>query len=513
MVSNRSGWARSIVVLLAAIMAPVSLWPLGCALADTEIPVKRYTALDVEEVQAYLGIPYAKPPVADLRWQPAQRLTASAQAIDATQYGPSCMQPVRANQPAIDMSEDCLTLNIWRPKQSKIKASLPVMVWIHGGGFVGGNGQLPGEILAKEGVVLVSLNYRLGALGFFAHPATGQSVANFGLTDVVEALQWVNRNIADFGGDKDNITVFGVSAGGMMVNLLLASRQNQGLFHKAIAQSGYITWPLPVRENQAHTAVKDIFGARLPFAEHTAQQLAINWGDNITSLSQLKSIPGKAITGRTKGFILPIVDGVTLDDQPYRLVQQRSQSVLLMTGGNSFEGSIMPYSGIPMDEYQRSWENSPVALQDLYPNDWRISSETAVQRAFGDERYLFSAYYLGRQWAQKTSPAWLYYIDYQPRDQYPGVPHGYDQQLIFNTDKKATQLSKRIGKQLREFWVKFAKAKTPNTATIKDWPSYTENNPLWLAIGDDLVPRQIKQTIMPKLLQRLEARSDTDSTQ
>jgi para-nitrobenzyl esterase len=199
-------------------------------------------------VSSWLGIPYAAPPVGDLRWRPPQPAAAWDEPRDATEYGPGCLQgePTALTEALIKVersAEDCLTLNVHRP--SGDADGLPVMVWIHGGGFVYGSGSQPtynSPELARRGVVLVSLNYRLGRLGFLAHPALQDGagrVANFGLLDQVAALQWVDDNIEAFGGDRDNVTVFGESAGAISVNALMSSPAATGLFDRAISESGF----------------------------------------------------------------------------------------------------------------------------------------------------------------------------------------------------------------------------------------------------------------------------------
>ena len=219
-------------------------------------------------VDAFKGIPFAAPPVGDLRWRPPQPAAPWTGVRQATEFGANCMQgrgggpppsagaragapaPTPAPPPGAPVvqapSEDCLFLNVWRPASATPKAKLPVMVWIHGGGFTGGSGASPntsGAQFARQGVVLVSANYRLGRFGFFAFPALSrerpdETKGNYAYMDQIAALQWVRRNIAAFGGDPTNVTIFGFSAGGVSVHSLLASPMARGLFHKAIAQSG-----------------------------------------------------------------------------------------------------------------------------------------------------------------------------------------------------------------------------------------------------------------------------------
>ena len=202
-------------------------------------------------VVSFKGIPFAAPPVGELRWRPAQPAAPWTGVRQAAQYGANCMQgrfgpPPPAGAPAPPApSEDCLFLNVWRPADAAVR-KLPVMVWIHGGGFVGGSGALQGAAgapFARQGVVLVTINYRLGRFGFFAFPALSgerpdELKGNYAYMDQIAALQWVKRNIAAFGGDPGNVTIFGFSAGGVSVHSLLASPLARGLFHKAIAQSG-----------------------------------------------------------------------------------------------------------------------------------------------------------------------------------------------------------------------------------------------------------------------------------
>jgi para-nitrobenzyl esterase len=189
-------------------------------------------------VTVYKGIPYAAPPVGQLRWKPPQPVETWQGVRAMEEFGNRCLQPKGWGSKE-GMSEDCLYLNIWTPAKSEDE-KLPVMFWIHGGGFTGGSGDLDGRPLAERGVVLVSINYRLGPLGFFAHPLLSEESekgvsGNYGILDMICALKWVQKNIGQFGGDKDNVTIFGESAGGAAVYILCSSELTRGLFHKAIA--------------------------------------------------------------------------------------------------------------------------------------------------------------------------------------------------------------------------------------------------------------------------------------
>ena len=249
----------------------VAMGSAPCVVADA--PVVRVDTGELQGeaddgVDAFKGIPFAAPPVGDLRWRPPQPAAPWTGVRQAAEFGANCMQGrgggpppsagARAGAPAPAPappagapvvqapSEDCLFLNVWRPASATPGARLPVMVWIHGGGFTGGSGASPntsGAQFARQGVVLVSVNYRLGRFGFFAFPALSrerpdETKGNYAYMDQIAALQWVKRNIAAFGGDPNNVTIFGFSAGGVSVHSLLASPMARGLFHKAIAQSG-----------------------------------------------------------------------------------------------------------------------------------------------------------------------------------------------------------------------------------------------------------------------------------
>ncbi|WP_439136142.1 carboxylesterase/lipase family protein [Pseudomaricurvus sp.] len=454
--------------------------------------------------ERFLGIPYAMPPVGERRWKVAAPIAPHQGILEANSFGPACVQPDNPRMPNLVMNEDCLTLNVWRPET--VESPLPVMVWIHGGGFVGGNSHIPGEILAEQGVIVVSLNYRLGPLGFFAHPALNSDVANYGLTDAIQALQWLQDNIAAFHGDPQNITIFGVSAGGMMVDLLLASKHADGLFQKAIAQSGYITWPLPTTQNEQDKSVLDINNQPTVSAEMAGAALVEPILEKGATQKALHSLSAIQLVKLVTGFHRPIVDGNTIEDQPYRLVGSRSENVALITGGNSFEGSIMPHSGISMIDYQQTWSGQSKQLQQLYADDYRKSPELAYSRAFGDERYLLAAYYLGQAWQKKEAPVWLYYNDLAPSAGAPGTPHGMDQYLIFHGDKIPSSELKKLGDNLRHYWINFAKQGNPNGAELPVWPTYTDANHQWLKLDKNTAPDSVKAEVMSVLYQRVLSR-------
>ena len=308
------GW----VGWLAGVVGALSLMSVADAADTVRIDTGALKGVTVQAVTSFKGVPYARPPVGVWRWRPPQRPDPWPGVRDAGGYGPICMQVV-INDNGVGLqsaSEDCLTLNVFTPQGAaggaKTDGRLPVMVWIHGGGFINGSGGAAlydGTRLAEQGVVVVTLNYRLGRFGFFAHPAiTAETpktyLANYGLMDQIAALQWVRRNIAAFGGDPAKVTIFGESAGGMAVNRLMMIREARGLFRAAIVQSGL------GRERGQTLAEAEADGAAF------AKKLGVETGDP----AALRAIPAGAIVGGGEIAIAageaPILDGRLLMEDP-----------------------------------------------------------------------------------------------------------------------------------------------------------------------------------------------------
>ncbi|MCE2558303.1 MAG: carboxylesterase family protein [Acidobacteria bacterium] len=305
-------------------------------------PVQGFAPEGGDDIAAFLGIPFAQAPDGELRWRPPQPADAWEEPLLANEYRPICPQG-RAQLP---QSEDCLYLNVWTPIDRAGNEPLPVMVWIHGGGFRAGNsrlGEAPetgrGAGLARRDVVVVSIQYRLGALGFFAHPAlaaeaavSGEPEGSHGVLDMIAALEWVQRNATAFGGDPDRVTIFGVSAGGMAVNTLMSTPESAGLFHRAISESGYGTWRLP----HLSEARWGLPSARDQGAAVIAEA-GFDLGDE-PSADDLRALPFEDLNNLGTGFWVPIT-GTVLPDEPGIVFARGEQhDVPYITGGNSFEG-------------------------------------------------------------------------------------------------------------------------------------------------------------------------------
>jgi para-nitrobenzyl esterase len=390
-------------------------------------------------VLAFKGIRYAVAPIGSLRWQPPRAPADATRSADAAAFGKACLQPDLDPAVRLPTSEDCLFLNVWTPRLDGPRR--PVMVWIHGGGFRSGSGNIAGEALAKEGVVVVSMNYRLGPLGFMAHPALGNEVANFGLLDMVAALRWVQRNIAAFGGDPGNVTIFGASAGGQAVNMLMVSPQARGLFHKAIAQSGYAAWALPRSALAPSPAPKGADRGPAQSAESVSAELVARASGEAQTAQMLRRLDGQRLVDGVRGFVMPIVDGTSLPDEPGILfLQGRQAAVPFMTGGNSYEGSVMPFSGVSDDAFRRVLGEDLADLREAYGADLAVSESLMLTRIFGDYRYLLPARLLADAMTKVGQRGWLYYVDLAPQQRdpaWPGTPHAHEAGLLFDTDRTA----------------------------------------------------------------------------
>ena len=457
-------------------------------------------------VRVFLGIPYASPPVGPLRWRPPQPAARWEGVRTAEEFGATCPQ-TGAPEP---MTEDCLTLNIWTPDAVSESPGLPVMVWIHGGGFRAGSGSdrvSHGDHLARDGVVSVTLNYRLGSLGFLGHPlleTTDEPWANYGLLDMVAALGWVKRNIAAFGGDPARVTIFGESAGGMAVHLLMVVPQADGLFHRAIGMSGYGTWPLPRVRSTASAAAP--VGA--PSAEKVAGDIveqATEGGRGPETAEELRQIPAARLAQAVGALHLPVVDGTVVPDEPGILFARGAQhDVPFMTGGDSFDGAVMPWAGIPTEEFLGSFGDRQDRLRTLYADDFAVSDQLGANRLFGDARYVMAGRYLAEQMARVASPGYLYYFNFVPaaqRSEWPGAPHGSELAMLFGHAEDPDALE--VGQAMRAYWTSFARTGDPNGPGRPRWPSYEGETDQWLVFGEET---EVRAGVIKDKLDLLEAR-------
>jgi len=467
--------------LLSALIALLLSLSALAAQPVVKTPIGLIRGSDEAGILTFKGIPYGRAPLGELRWAPPQAQPVHDGVLDATTLGPACLQTLPADSTR-RTSEDCLNLNVWTPALDGTPR--PVMVWIHGGGLRAGSSDIPGQVFAERGLVVVSINYRLGPLGFFAHEALSGLDANPAIADMILALQWVAQNIKSFGGDPDNVTIFGVSAGGMAVNLLMVSEAATGLFHRAIAQSGYATWALPRSRHAPAADIRAMNGEPAAAAETLAAELVASVDPDADTRAELYALDGQALVDALDGFQLPIVDGSSLPEEPGLLfLAGRQHAVPYITGGNSFEGSVMPASGISIDEYAHYLADELDTAEVLYADDFTLGRKTGLMRMFGDNRYLLSARVLGGAMQQKTARAWLYYVDFVPPSQaanWLGTPHGMDAYMLFSDPVSDETVTRNLIERMRTYWSNFARTGNPNGDGLLNWPAYDPATDLWL---------------------------------
>jgi para-nitrobenzyl esterase len=473
---------RQLIARLAAVCAIAAASPAGAVVHAPQGDVEGVVSGAIE---SFKGIPFAAPPVGDLRWRPPQPPPAWTGVKVANDFGPVCMQTARgffAQQG--QMSEDCLTLNIWRPARAKPGQRLPVMVWIYGGAFIIGGSSTPfydGTHFADQGVILVSFNYRLGRFGFFAHPAldggTGP-VANYGLMDQIAALKWVKANIAAFGGDPDNVTVFGESAGAISVNYLMGSPAARGLFSKAIAESGF--GRSEPRSLKGDPRAAEALG--VAFAEAHGIK-----GDDATVAAALRAIPADVLNAPYSGLSDPGLAGPIRDGQivtqgiAEAFAKGDEAHVPYLEGGNSYEASLFPkIADAPDPVIARLGEPAKVlaAYGDPAPPE-------AAREILTDSMVTEPDRFLARQMARQGLPAYVYRFSYVPGASRPtsfGAAHGSeiayvfdnlsDTPLSFGSFKipAATAYDHKIAAAMHAYWIAFAKTGAPGSAGGPDWP-------------------------------------------
>ncbi len=447
------------------------------------------------------GIPFAAAPVGELRWKAPQPVPAWPGARDADKFGHQCMQKgiftLEVMTSEEGMSEDCLYLNVWRPKQ---EGKFPVMVWIHGGGYTGGTANTPmywGDRLAEEGgVVVVTANYRLNIFGFFADPSLrdedpNQSTGGYATLDQVAALKWVQDNIGNFGGDPGNVTIFGESAGGWSICTLLATPLAKGLFQRAILESG------------GCDASED-----LEKGYQVAKKTAENFGCAPSDLKCLRAIPAKKMlkvsTGMSEdGGNVTHHDGYVLTGTPLSMIRAGNYNkVPFMAGSNRDEfGKAMKLIGdlkkIKPSDYESALvrefkvpEADAKKLVELYPlSEFDNRPVEAYGRMFGVEVALACPTYLGLlSVAGQEKDTYYYRFDYDEMalGKYTGSAHSFEIPFIFDTfdrlpmnlfyTRKNTPPAKALGKIIQGYWVNFAKTGNPNGKGLPQWPAFEPGN-------------------------------------
>ncbi len=454
------------------------------------------TAPGVDMVRVFKGIPYGVPPVGPRRWHHAEAANGWQGERLATQFSPVCLQhPYPTGtffaNPAKISSEDCLYLNVWSAAPADKK--LPVMVWIHGGGLTRGDGATSaynGTALAQKGVVVVTINYRLDIFGYFNHPdlkdADGQPLANFGTTDQVLALKWVKDNISAFGGDPNNVTIFGESAGSFSVHHLMATPLAKGLFHRAIGQSGSALGPmdnLTDNDSPAH-----------------AMAMKLQTQAGASSLHDLVHIDGAKLLSLSQGTrFRPAVDGTVFPGE-IRAQFERGDfnAVPLMVGFNAHEGTTLGVTyRIPktadayVDTVRKQYGELANRFLEIYP---AANLRTSVLDAFRDGFVTESMQTWAMNMEQTGQPAYLYYFTFEPAGPELGAYHAAEIVYAFNNvslvNPAADERHTKLAEAMSDYWTNFAKTGDPNGRGLKKWRPYTFAKRNYVELGETIASKK-----------------------
>lgn len=451
-------------------------------------------------VLVFRGIPYAAPPIGPLRWRDPQLPLKWNGIRDATSYGPPCMQVIPDTAPpALKPSEDCLLLHIWKPQH--IDGSAPVMVFIHGGGFLTGYGWshvTEGFEFAKRGIVLVCIEYRLGRFGFFAHPALtpegkDEVLANYGLADQIAALKWVQRNIAAFGGNPKRVTIFGGSAGSFSVLAMLSSPLSKGLYEQAIVSSG------------GGGPIKDRFFSPYTFVEAEkagevfAKSVGIE-GAGPDALEKLRALPAAAVTGdlslprsrvETDSYSGVTIDGKLLPGIPDEIFAKGGGAhVPLMIGTTTGDIAADWPNKLSKEEIFSEFGKSSDQARAAYDPGGNLPLATIRIDIGGDELVREPARVTARAFASRGEPTFEYRFGYVPvskRDNTPAATHGMDVAFYFDrlVGKSISAADQSMANTMIGYWSSFAKTGDPNGDGRPAWPRYSTQKDELMFFGND----------------------------
>jgi para-nitrobenzyl esterase len=487
----RKSWLGAALAALALLCGR----PAAAQLRIVTVAGARIEGVSAGGVVSFKGIPFAAPPVGALRWRAPQPVRPWTGIKKADRFGPSCIQDpglvkVFGAPPAI--SEDCLYLNVWTPAASAHER-LPVMVWIYGGGFFGGMTSVPaydGTQLARKGVVLVSVAYRLGVFGFLAAPElsreNGGHSGNYGLLDMIAGLEWVKANIARFGGDPSRVTVFGESAGGEAVSMLASSPLAKGLFERGISESGGSLAPPQLGRASGENV------PLLAEAEADGQRFLAQLG--ASDIAAARALPAdviqKAVGTAARGGFRPVFDGHVLPGDEYELYREgRFNDTPVLIGTNADEGRAFAAAGMTPARFEAQiragFGQDARAILAAYPHATDAEAEEAARDVARDSTFAWGTWAWALLQSEKgKGRAYLYYFDRRSPQAPLGPSHGAEIGYVFGNlggpgggpaglrgppgpaDVALSQL-------IENYWVNFAKTGDPNGPGLPAWPAFT----------------------------------------
>lgn len=502
---HNSGSRLALVAVGLALASAAFTIPADAA-STTVLRVEsgRLSASGAGQVQVFKGIPYAAPPVGALRWQPPAPPLAWRGVRKAERFGAVCPQFKQTHGSFYQQefypddepqSEDCLFLNVWTEGAGK-GAKRPVYVWLHGGGFVEGSGSIPsfdGSALARQGVVVVTLNYRMGVFGYLAHPAlTAESTrhvsGNYGLLDQMAALRWVRRNIGAFGGDPARVTVGGQSAGGFSVNALMASPESKGLFDAAVNESGGILGfaPLPTLAQAEATGkvYMDALGA--------------------SSAAAMRALPvaellGDSLDHYRSGRWLPLVDGAVVPVEPGAAALQGklASAVPTLLGGTANEfTSLVPQMKMKVDDFvagaKKNYGSRYDEFSRLYPHGDEAQAGQALIES-GSDKFFTGQVVWARHMGDAKKATWLYYFDRalpgRDSERYKAF-HSSEIVYVFGTqasvDRPWTAIDRRLSQAMLGYWAQFIKTGNPNGDGLLPWSPVGEQPDEVMELGEHI---------------------------
>ena len=509
---DRVGKTSRVTALLLSVLTAITVGVAQQTAPVVHIDIGQLQGVIDDGVVSYKGVPFAAPPVGELRWRPPQPALRWIGVRQAKEFGADCMQgrfgrpPATGTAPASAGSEDCLYLNVWTPANAAAGTKLPVMFWIYGGGFVGGSSTMPltsGTQFARQGAILVAANYRVGRFGFFSFPALsrerpGELKGNYAYMDQIAALTWVQQNIAAFGGDPNNVTIFGFSAGGVSVHSLLTIPLARGLFQKAIVESG------GSRDSvlTARPLSKDGVDPNYPVSAETigiqfAHSVGIQ-GTDKSALAKLRALSAETILrGASEGGArsyetTPILDGRLITETAETAYKAHRQlRVPIMLGSNSADTAGNRIKATTKEQLFAHFGTWSAQAKTAYDPDGSTDLATMVSRANDDFGQAEPARFAASAFATNGSPTYLYrfsYVQTAMREMFrAGTPHGGEIAFVFGTlgvpffgppPPPPTPQDREVSRMAQSYWINFAKTGDPNGAGLPAWPRYDPNKNL-----------------------------------